>query len=240
MIKTIIRSSVTTIVLFVAAAALIIAGSIGAAQGAPRIQSEYYGAEAILTHIHVQLTERYEKDATPIPREGKDDLLKNLLSDGEKFEIGKEYDYFLAARNDDLENHDGIPEYVRVTVTKYWVDENGNKDPNLNPEYIHLNFVETEGWRIDTRYDSPETTVLYYDKYGKEGSIVNQNMDTGYFTDKLSIDSKVLTEKKIDEFGNATYTYKDKEFVIKAVVDAVQTHNEEQAIKGVWGPDKLF
>jgi len=228
MIKTIIRSSVTTIVLFVAAAALIIAGSVGAAQAAPRIVSNDYRAEVQLSNIHVALTE----NGTVV--EGNDTLLKNLLPANEKeIQIGKKYEnYNLAARNVGVADNNGIPQYVRVTVTKYWVDEaTGAKDTSLDPSLIDLHFIETEGWTIDhdVSDDSTETTVLYYN------DIVQPGANTGNFTDSLTIDGKVLTEKKTDKDGNSVYAYKGKKFEIKAVVDAVQTHNGTQAMTSAWG-----
>ena len=60
MLKSALRSPVTTVVLFVAAALLVIGGTVGGAQAALNIQSHDYVAQARLTEIHVALTENGE------------------------------------------------------------------------------------------------------------------------------------------------------------------------------------
>ena len=240
MIKTILRSSVTTVVLFVAAAVLIVAGSVGAAQASPRYISNDYRAEVQLTNIHVALTENgvvVEDDEAKGegPLKDKGALLNGIVPAGEEIVIGKVYAEDLAARNVGVEAENGIPQYVRATVTKYWVNEDGTKATGLNPDYIHLNIIESEGWTIDHAVSDnyPETTVLYY--MGRagvdEGGIVPQGGDTGRFADSIMIDSNVLTDKAAD----GSYAYKGKRFEVKVVVDAVQTHNGTQAMTSAWG-----
>ena len=109
--------------------------------------------------------------------------------------------------------------------------DTGEKDTTLDPSLIELNLIETDGWTIDHAVSdkSPETTVLYYN------AIVPQGGDTGLFADKLTINDKVLTEKKVDADGNTVYAYEGKQFEIKAVVDAVQTHNASDAMTSAWG-----
>ena len=57
MLKTIVRSPITTIVLFLAAAALLVVGGIGAAQAAPRITGGDYTAQVQLDRINTALVE---------------------------------------------------------------------------------------------------------------------------------------------------------------------------------------
>ena len=57
MIKSVLRSPITTAVLFVAAVALILGGTIGGARAVLNIQSHDYVAQTQLTEIHVALTE---------------------------------------------------------------------------------------------------------------------------------------------------------------------------------------
>ena len=238
MLKSIMRSSITTIVLFVAAAALIIGGSIGAAQAAPRIVSNDYRAEAQLTNIQVALTENGLVVEDGVGPDGKVEhaLLHNLLGNDSEIVIGKPYKEVLAVRNTGSLASNGIKQYVRVTVTKYWKnnDDENEKDPSLDPSLIDLHFVEGNGWIIDDAASTDERTVLYYPLKLVQGD------DTPPFADELRIDEKVLTEKSLDASGNVVYAYKDKQFEIKAVVDAVQTHNATDALQSAWGHGQEF
>ena len=246
MMKSILRSPVTSIVLFVLAGALLLVGAIGAVQAAPRIVSNDYRAEVVLTDIETALTENTKAPGDKgIVREGDDDLLTTFLADNdeEEVKIGKTYTYELGVRNvaevDEAKTkNNGIPQYVRVTVNKYWVivdpttgepmvDKNGKlKDPGLNPDYINLHFVENKYWTIDKAASTKERTVLYY------SGIINPGEDSmSVFTDKLTIDSRVLT----DVSGTNNYKYKNVQFRIQATVDAVQTHNGNDAMTSAWG-----
>ena len=245
MIKSILRSPITTVVLFALAAGLLLVGSIGAVQAAPRIQSNVWKSEVVLTDIETAITENTKAPGTKgIIREGDDDLLTTFLEDNDEdqIKIGKSYDYELAVRNiaevdgQKTENN-GIPQYVRVTVNKYWVfvDENGNpiketkgKEPRLNPAYIELGFVEGNGWTIDKKASTPERTVLYY------AGILDPGDDSAIFTDKLRINPKVLTQVT-EKSGETTFDYAGVQFRIKATVDAVQTHNASDAMTSAWG-----
>ena len=260
MMREFLRSPATSIALLVLAAALLLIGTIGAVQAAPRIQSQDYRAQVVLTDIETALTE-YSASVTEenqvtgeethmIVREGDDQLLdeekSHFLADNgdDQIKIGKTYTYKLGVRNiaqvtDDQRKGNGIPQYVRVTVNKYWVlvDENGEplkdnngvvKQCNLNPAFIDLHFVEGDGWIIDKDASTPERTVLYYK------GILDPGDDSSEFTDTLTIDSAVLTAVTKDA-GKNKYDYKNVQFRIKATVDAVQTHNGTDAMTSAWG-----
>ena len=232
MIKQILRSPVFTAVLFVAAAALIAFGGIGAARAVPRIVSNDWRGEVELTDIETALVEN------DIVVEGHDTLLgksflePNKLGDkAENFKYGTTYDEVLSVRNVGT-----IDQYVRVTVYKFWEDADGAKQSGLNPDYIDLHFVEGDGWTIDKKASTPERTVLYYDKIlgCAEGSETGNATDSTPFADKLTINGAVATVTSVKD-GEVTYDYDGKTFRIKAVVDAVQTHNGEVAMTGAWG-----
>ena len=55
--KTILRSPVFTVAIFVLAAALLGFGTVGAVQAAPRVQSGDFRAEVVLTNIETALTD---------------------------------------------------------------------------------------------------------------------------------------------------------------------------------------
>ena len=217
MMKKLLKSPIATAVLFVAAAALLLTGGIGAAFAAPRIQSADYRAEVVLTDIQTALTENGNVV------EGDDALLSTLVPSGEKFKVGKTYDEKLAVRNVGK-----IDEYVRVTVTKFWNDANG-KDVALDPALIDLHFVTGQGWTIDKDASTTERTVLYYAKPIAPGE------DTSLFADKLTINGKVVTSVTKLADGSEEFDYEGVKFRIKAVADAVQTHNATDAMTSAWG-----
>lgn len=144
-----ITSPVATVILFAAAAGLLLFSTIGAARAVPQIQSQYYRGRVELDHIGVTLLEKNAPDKEArivayrdyIPNsadqwnevssekygQGTGELLQNLLGNnsGEttvEFVPGKTYEEQLSVRNTGK-----INEYVRVTVYKYWTDPAGNK-----------------------------------------------------------------------------------------------------------------
>ena len=63
---------------------------------------------------------------------------------------------------------------------------------------------------------------------------------TGNFADSIAIDDKVTIDNRVEQNGNVittTYRYDDVEFHLEAEVDAVQTHNAQDAIMSAWGVD---
>ncbi len=224
MIKKILQSNITTLVASVLAIGLIGYGGVHAVQAAPRIESADYRAQVQLSNINTCIV---ENDKLVV---GEDSLLQNWPANGETFAIGKTYAEELAVRNandgvDDSEG-EGIDEYVRVSVYRYWTDAEGKeiKNTSLKPSYIDLHFVEDDGWTIDEASSTPERTVLYYNK------ILKPDETTTPFADKLTIKSDVTTA-----VSSGTYSYEGAYFHIKVVADAVQTHNGEQAMTSAWG-----
>ncbi|MBQ6390268.1 MAG: hypothetical protein IJH88_01435 [Eggerthellaceae bacterium] len=238
--KTILRSPVFTVAIFVLAAALLGFGTVGAVQAAPRVQSGDFRAEVVLTNIETALTEN------GTVREGNDDLLKTFLADNgdSELKIGKTYPYKLGVRNVADAKSGGIPQHVRVTVHKFWslTDADGNplthdgskqgKAFSLDPSLIELHFVEGNGWTIDKNASTDERTVLYY------SGVLEPGQDTPDFTDTLTINGKVVTDMTRLADGSDQFSYEGVQFRIKATVDAVQTHNGEAALNGAWGQHK--
>ena len=244
MIKKFLRSPIATLVLFVLGAGLLLYGGIGGAQAAPRIQSEYFGGQVQLTEIHTAIAE----NGTVV--EGKNTLLgqnffsaNDNLESASDFKVGTTYTEELSVVNAgsadaDYEGGEAIDQYVRVTVYCYWVrvNENGTESKlvNLDPAKINLEFVEGNGWTIDptasnynadaTDGSSGERTVLYYSGILPEGG------ESTPFTSSISVDSDVF-----DHASNGTSPYAGATFRVKAVVDAVQTHNADEARTGAWG-----
>ena len=231
MIKKLLRTPLATLALSVLAAGLIGFGGIRTIQAAPRVVSEYYGAQVQLTNIETALVE----NGTQVADGGE--LLTNLVPEGESFTIGKTYDEELRVRNIGASADGGIDEYVRVTVYRYWSDKAGNvlKNTGLKPEYIDLHFCEGNGWTIDAAASTPERTVLYYsDILAADGGTSKP------FADKLAISSEVATAiaANAEREYDGEYPYEDVVFHVEAVVDAVQTHNPTDAKSSAWGTYK--
>lgn len=226
------------LVVFLLTVTALVAVMANTAQAALDKQSETYEATLELTNLNVGLTE----NGDPISDGGE--LLTNLVPDGKNLSFGKWYDEVLAAKSiPDPRTGTGQPEYVRVVINKFWLDENGSKATNLDPALIELDLVE-EGWAVAKDPSSSEQIILY----SKKPIALNDSL---VFMDRLRISAKILGEAKVETLSQETadtggtysrysttvYTYDNYKFGISVEVDAVQTHNAADAIKGAWGVD---
>lgn len=230
-----------TVVLLAASAVLLLSSAVGSTRAALTYYSENYSAEVTVSSIGVTLVENGE-DISYRDYLHKDDqwseatgtLLTNMIPEGEKFTLGKTYQEEISVKNSGV-----IDSYVRVILTKSWKDADGVKDTTLTPELIGLGLVTDNGWVIDEAASTTERTVLYYTDILKAGE------STPAMTDTLRIDpavgTKVLKTVTTEENGYQTityvYEYDGYTFTIDAEVDAVQTHNAQDAIKSAWGVD---
>ncbi len=231
MLNKIIRSPITTVLLFVLAAALLLAGTIGGTRAAGLISTEQnYRASLALANLSVGITE----NGTAVS--GEDALFKTLLADNgdEKLKIGKDYSDTLAVANNGGEG--AVPEYVRVTLTRYWMKD-GAKLPQLDPELIELkydgkkldykNSEFAEGWVVDTVNSTDERIVLYYTEALEPGAVAE-------FIDTVTISGAVLTS--VTKAGDSVdYDYEKVTFHVDAVADSVQVNNADKAITSAWG-----
>ena len=229
---------VTTAVLLSASAVLLIGSTVGSTRAALTYYSENYGAEVTVSNIGVSLLENGET----VSRRDYDsngewnETIGTLLADLQEETIvpGKEYDEALA-----VSNSGSIDSYVRVILNKSWTDSEGSTDPNLSPELIDLNLLTDNGWIIDEDASTAERTILYYT------NILPAGETTPALSDTVRIDpavaDKVTEEVTTDENGyktiTFTYAYDGYTFDLEAEVNAVQTHNAQDAIKSAWGVD---
>ncbi len=160
----------------------------------------------------------------------------------EPFKIGAVYQEQLAVHNPTdngaaaAQGASNITQYVRVTVTRYWVKPDGKggltKSPELDPSLIGLNLVTGNGWGEDTAARTGERTVLYYTRPLQPGET------TPVFADTLKIDPSVqVTVRQSTEAGKVTntYVYDGASFQLEVKVDAVQNHNVADAVRSAWG-----
>lgn len=246
---------------FIAAVVLLVGGVIGAfaASGAgPLLRSDDYQAWFYMNHLQVHLLENGRDVCgghNTLDGESKvsGELVQYLgySSDGETDNLGSVEPGMLYKEKIAARNGQDIPIYVRMTIRKYWVivdDDNvaQEKAPDLSPEKIHLTYgsqpYNSDDWFVNEDESTSEMKTYYYRKQ------VEPDDDTSDLFDSLIIDKK-LAEKEEEsrttdeETGVTKITYKYKyngyAFIIKADVQAIQTHNIEDAIHSQWGVSNI-
>ena len=249
-----------TTFMFMLAILFLMTGTIGGVRATPQIfNPDFYYGGLELDEIGITLLENGSpvssrnynktKQAFDVSSNNTNNAEQGILLAGmlgnEKLKIGKAYPESLSVRNTGL-----IPEYVRVTVYKYWVsvDEKGNetrfdaynaKGEEILNKLIELHFLEGGDWVIDPDATTKERTVLYYKH------LLDKGADTTPFTDTLTINNAILDfgvkdpiEK--DAAGNVlswswSWVADGLEFRIEAEADGVQNHNARAAMKSAWG-----
>lgn len=238
------KSRYVTYGLMALAAVLLLGSGIGSTRAALTYYSENYTAEITVSQIGVSLVENgevvssrdYDNSEWQVKTNQEDGftsgaLLKNMLGEGEKLALNKTYEENLSVRNSG-----SIDEYVRVRIYRYWMKD-GKKVTTLSPDLIDLNFVNEGQWvknPDDAGVSGKECVELYYK------GILPSGAESAAFVDSIRIDGRVATEAKVETKGNTittTYKYDGVEFHVDVEVDAVQTHNAQDAIKSAWGVD---
>ena len=168
-----------------------------------------------------------------------------------KVEPGRTYKEEISARNGS-----NIDQYVRLTLRKYWVKD-GKKVTTLSPDLIKLSYKEDkdspskayneDAWVLNEKEnaDSKETQT-YYLKSVLPGT--DEKRNSPLLFNELTIDGKVAdlkctetTKRESTPGGDNvtvityTYDYDDYTFFIEADVQAIQTHNVNDAIGALWG-----
>ncbi len=232
------RFNKTTTILLAAAAVLLVTSAVGSTRAALTYYSDNYIAEVNVHEIGVSLlendkaiiaTDYGQTDDNEAAYKGK------LLTGMDEFSLGKTYQEELA-----VGNNGSIDSYVRVILTKSWVNEDGKKDTTLDPALIDLHLTGN-GWVVDNEASTAERTVLYYT------DVLAVGETSSLLTDTIRIDENLSTkvyETVTEENGYKTityeYAYDGYTFFLEAEVDAVQTHNAEEAIKSAWGVDVVI
>lgn len=225
-----------TVLLLAASAVLLVGSGVGSARAALTYYSENYSVQMNMQSIGVSLVEndqvvssRDYADADKWEGTTEGSLLTNLLGKDETFTPGKKYNEAIS-----VTNSGNIDTFVRVIITKSWQDADGNKNTTLDPQLIELNYLTGNGWVIAEDQSTPERTVLYYTKALPTGE------STPALSDTLRINESIASDvNKTVKDNTITYTYKydGYTFHLDAEVDAVQTHNAQDAIKSAWGVD---
>ena len=253
--KNFLTSKKGTVILAIAAIALLGISSVTGARAALQYRSETYSSQVEMYDIGVSLLENGDANENMVSHRDydskKDDgswdktIPGNLLAatNGEDIIPGKPYQEELRVKNSGT-----IDEYVRVTIYKYWLE----KDPDaergyldaaavdarektqvLTPDLIYLHLINEGDWIVDPKATTDERIVLYYAHRLDAGDVTEPLSDT--FTIDPSIVTKVDEVREDDGTIRTTYTYDGYSYVLEARVDAVQDHNAEAAIKSAWG-----
>ena len=229
-----VKLSKRTLALAVVAVLLFCSGGLMETRAILNIQSDDYLAEIELDHLQVHLLEN-GKDVCGGTNTLKDKVSSNLLEhmgwDGATpgtYEPGRVYKEEIAALNGSQ-----IPQYVRLTIRKYWRDSDGDKDSTLNPELIQLTYGDKayneSVWQINDEETTTEAKTYYYSK------MLEGNASTEPVVSQLRIDDSIVSPENIitTKKGNTiTYTYKYNGYIacVEADVQALQTHNANDAI----------
>lgn len=176
-------------------------------------------------------------------------LLNYMNAPEFNLELGRKYHEEISATNTGK-----IDQYVRITVYKYWLNGDNqivkaadvSKSHAISPELIKINYINVDNgiWIEDLSARTLERQVFYYHKLLPVGE------KTESLTESISIDSDFMKYVNVtvsestseDENGNKKiekeFNYDSPyTFVLRADVDAVQTHNAYPAIKSAWGID---
>lgn len=219
-LKKFIRSQVGTAALFAAAAALILVGTVGGARAAtPPYTARDYVAEIGIPEVgDIAITKN------------KVDVGDELLADVNEIKPGVLYKEPLAVTNTSPSDA-----YVRVTLHKSWKKGGENADTTLAPSLIELGLAEGNGWVVDEDATTAERVVLYY-----TGVVAANGGETPAFLESVKVSDRLPALCKQDVDGNVittTFDYDNATLSLVATVDAVQTHNAEDAILYSWGRD---
>lgn len=201
-------------------AALVFAVAAGGTMAAQRVTSKELSLDLKAASLSVVWdgTGTGESDRVDIPLED----IKLLPAQEYKFSDENNYQVTNPGNDGDMEA------YVRVTVTKYWVDENGNKIPDTNADLIKLT-CNSDDWTTVQVDDNPfegrtknERQVFYYKKPLEQGAHT----------------SDLLQSLKLS--AQADNDYSGKRIYLEAKAEAVQyVPNEEElnerAILSAWG-----
>lgn len=232
-----------TFILLALAVILLLGSAVGSTRAALNYYSQNYTAEIKVSQIGVSLVEKNSEKTKVVSKRDYDGdkwvtesgpLLQDMLGKDEKLALNKKYDEQLSVRNSGA-----IDEYVRVRIYKYWTEAGSEeKVRSLSPKLIKLNLLLESGndkWvNPDGDTSRKECTVLYH-----VGPIAVG--DEAVFADTLAIDKAVAAEFTTRDNGNGiietVYKYDGVEFHVDVEVDAVQTHNAQDAMKSAWGID---
>ena len=252
-----------TVVLLLATLVMLIAGSVLSTKAVLTYFSEDYISDFELDHLQVHLIENGKdvchnnNDDDTVhgtytnKKKYKGNLVEYLGYANEEHykdvagykigtpgtvEPGKTYKEEISAKNGQ-----NINQYVRLTVRKYWVKD-GKKNTKLSPSMIKLTYngsaYNKAAWQKNAKENTEESDTYYLSK------MLPKKKASDLLFNELTIDGSVADKAHMTKHekkeGNKTvitytYDYNDYTFYIEANVQAIQTHNVNDAIGSLWG-----
>lgn len=229
------KLSVRTIALIAVAVILLASGGVMTARAQLQIFSPDIESEFGLDDLSVALIEN-GKSVNTGDSEADGKLIERLHG---KVDPGRVYKEEISAKN-----NGGFSHYLRLRISRYWKGKNGKKDAKMDPSLIELTYgnskYNSSVWQINKDESTAESDTYYY------SSILKSGQTTEPVVNRLRVSDRIVSEKdgnfKVSEKkeGNKTiYTYEYKyngyRACIEADVQALQTHNVNDAIRGIWG-----
>lgn len=152
------------------------------------------------------------------------EVLKRMINEGETVILGNNY-----LEQMSIKNSGDMDQYVRVKITKDW-RKAGEIQIKQDPETIDFDFGDD--WIVDEK-----NGWLYYTKPILMGETSSPFVKSLKIKDEIKnvID---YTETKNEENATvitSTRRYHDSDFKIAIEVNAIQSHNAEEAIQETWG-----
>ena len=219
------------LIVFAAGLVLVGASGVGATRAAMTYQSNAQSVDFSTASLSVDLQEMQDGKYETV--DGNDTLKFTDITSSE-FHIGQTYNEKVRI----VKTSEQYAEYVRVLIRKSWVNEDGSKNTELNPEMIELPVAE--GWVEDVSEETAEGKVYYYKKPIAAGAAVD-------FLQTITVNNEVMSYVTTVKSGSSepgikgtitnVYKYNGESFNVEVRVDAVQAHNAEAALLGAWGWD---
>lgn len=115
--------------------------------------------------------------------------------------------------------------YIRVTLTRYWENSQGEKNFDADASMINLIMNDEENWIIDDTDENREVVYLYYKKP------ISKGMSTGHIVEAIQIGN-------IDSKDQGLYS--NLQAKVDVEVEAIQKAAAKDAMLAEWGMDVEF
>lgn len=223
------------VILLAVAAVLLLVSTVGATQAAiTATNKDSYTAKMQAPTLSVSLLENQGTEEDSFVEIGKSVILSKMLDQSNgKLIPGKIYKEELKVQNDG-----DTDAYVRVVITKNWLDADGKPDRMLSPKNIKLVFDDQGEWIVDASASTSERTVLYYKNIlSAKGGVTPVFLETLQVQNGFDL---IVKEEKVSESNGYkvieySHPYDGYSMNISVEVDAVQTYDAAEAIKSAWG-----
>ena len=151
-------------------------------------------------------------------------------------------------------NKGTIPAYIRAQIDKCWVDNNGEKDIDLEENYINIEYNTidpldgpnngTKGW-IEIDYLRTDERNVFLYNYAVDPSDSLSDGRTIDLIKSIKIDDQVLTAVSYNvdsNTGEVTTIYRYNDMYIELFIegDAVQNSQPVNSIRSAWGITPIF